>query len=619
MQKFKEQVMSHLDIVFFLVIMTIKYVGYAVAVQAQYENGFITLLPDLASVAILASLVYFIKPKARGKVLLTLDIIFSLITISDIIYYRYYKDVLSVLTMQNGLLLASVKSSVMNLFRFKDLLFLLDVPFFVLLLILNKQKSKLPIAKRAIVAILGFTVSATINASCFAALAKQQHNLLTTMYNRIYIAKHLGNLNFHALDLYNTISNKIVRSIPVSTATISNIENNLNTSGEKEDAFNVKITKTSDKKNLIIIQVEALQQFIIGKSVDGEEITPNLNKFIDKSLYFDNYYYQVSLGNTSDAEFMTQNSLYPAANGAVCNIFFKNTYNSLPKALEAKGYDTFAMHGYKAEFWNRRAMNLAEGFNNFYAEEQLTKDEVVGMGISDKSFFNQAVTQIEKNKIPYYAFLTTLSSHFPYDDVKDYGDFNTGEYEGTLLGNYMKGIHYADAQIGMFLDKLKADGTLDNSIVIIYGDHYAIPMTESASLYKFLGMTNTSDLSWQLLQKVPMIMHFPGDKNSGINHSFSGEMDLYPTLATLYDLPHEGLFGRDLLNSKDGLVVFRNGSVTDGKYFYIASSNTWYDIASGKKINETSILASMKEKASTQLNLSDTIVNYNLFKTLNLK
>ena len=109
-------------------------------------------------------------------------------------------------------------------------------------------------------------------------------------------------------------------------------------------------------KNLIIVQVEALQQFVIDKTVMGQEITPNLNKLIKSSAYFNNYFYQIAAGGTSDAEFMSNNSLYPAPSGAAFFFYANNNYLSLPKALVKNGYETAALNGYYETFWNRNIM-----------------------------------------------------------------------------------------------------------------------------------------------------------------------------------------------------------------------------------------------------------------------
>ncbi|NGX99216.1 MAG: LTA synthase family protein, partial [Candidatus Afipia apatlaquensis] len=281
------------------------------------------------------------------------------------------------------------------------------------------------------------------------------------------------------------------------------------------------------------------------------------------------------------------------------------------------GYYTAAFHGYLESFWNRNIMYKTEGFNTFYGQSSFTQDEQVGLGLSDKSFLNQSLKKVQTLKEPYYAFLVTLSSHFPYDDVKNYGSFDVGPYENTLLGDYLKAIHYTDAQLGMFLDNLEKKGIMNKSLVVVYGDHYSIPKDNTDQLFQFENQKDNSDLQWFQYQKVPMLMHFPNDENKGINHTYSGQMDLYPTLSNLFGLDNKLMFGKDLFNTSEQNVVFRNGSFTDGKAFYVSWTDTYYDIKSGKQIPATKELIDMKQKVLQQLNYSDNILNHNLIKSLN--
>lgn len=331
-------------------------------------------------------------------------------------------------------------------------------------------------------------------------------------------------------------------------------------------------------------------------------------------MYFDNYFYQVAGGNTSDAEFMSNNSLYPAASGAAYYTYSGNYYDSLASQLKNNDYYTAALHGYSEGFWNRNVMYKSESFDNFYGEHSFNVDEEVGLGLSDKSFLNQSIEKIKTFKEPYFSFLVTLSSHFPYDDGKGYGDFNVEKYENSLLGNYLRGIHYTDDQLGMFLDKLEQEGITKNSIIVIYGDHFAIPKEHIDELYKFENVNNPDDLKWFQYQKVPLIIHFPEDQNSGINHTYGGQMDLYPTLANLFNLPREYMFGKDLINSNSNKVVFRNGSFTDGNVFFVSWTNTYYDVKTGKMIPETEELKKKKEQYIKELGYSDDTLNHNLIK-----
>lgn len=601
------------DIVIFFILIFIKIMFYAKQISPEYLYIGVTH-PVFASVLVLVSFSVLLRYNKRIGYLYALDVIISLMLMADLMYYRYFKDVITVAALKNVKLLGGVSSSVGSLFSLKDLLYLVDI--IILIPFVKKYKNKENIKKKPLLSkfaafCIMFIVGVTINAKSVYAVSKEQPTLLSSMSNRIYLTKLIGNLNFHAIDAYNYVSTKVKNSKNLSSQDQQEIksflENNNNSTG-------TYLKGEGEGKNLIVIQVEALQQFVINKKVNGQEITPNLNKWLNRSLYFDNYFYQVAGGNTSDAEFMSNNSLYPAASGAAYYSYSGNQYDSLAKQLKDKEYYTAALHGYNEGFWNRNVMYKSEKFDDFYGEHSFNVNESVGLGLSDKSFLDQSVDKLKSFQQPYYSFLITLSSHFPYDDVEGYGNFDVGEYDNTLLGNYLKGIHYTDEQLGMFLDKLDKEGITQNSVIVLYGDHFGIPRDNIEELYKFENMSNVSDLQWFQYQKVPLIIHFPEDANKGVNHTYSGQMDLYPTLANLFNLPKQYMFGKDILNSDNGKVVFRNGSFTDGNVFYVSWTNTYYDIKSGKQIEETDQLAKMKEEYNKELQYSDDILNHNLIK-----
>lgn len=610
--------LDNIDLIIFSTIIFTKILVYAMEISPDY---FYTQVanPILASVLILVSFSTLFKEQKRMSFLYTIDIILSILLISDLMYYRYFKDVITVSALKNIKLLGGVSSSVASLINYKDFLYLIDVvllyPMIKYFKNNKKPKRKSWLGKITIFIIM-FLIGICLDTKSVYAVAKEQPTLLQSMSNRIYLTKMIGNLNFHAIDAYNFFSTKVKNSKKLSTERENEIKNFLVTNNQSTGSY---LKGTGEGKNLIMIQVEALQQFVINQKINGEEITPNLNKWLNRSLYFDNYFYQVAGGNTSDAEFMSNNSLYPADSGAAYYTYSGNEYDSLGKELNMKDYYTAALHGYNEGFWNRNVMYKAESFNNFYGQHSYNIDEEVGLGLSDKSFLNQSIDKLKTFQQPFYSFLITLSSHFPYDDVKGYGDFNVGQYEGTLLGNYLKGIHYTDAQLGVFLDKLDKEGLTKNSIIVLYGDHFAIPKDNIEELYKFENISNVNDLKWFQYQKVPLMIHFPEDANKGINHIYSGQMDLYPTLANLFNLPRNYMFGKDMLNSSLGKVVFRNGSFTDGNAFYVSWTNTYYDIKTGNVINETEDLKNKKDEYMKELQYSDDILNHNLIKVFNKK
>ncbi|NMM64218.1 LTA synthase family protein [Clostridium sp. P21] len=617
MKKIKPLIITYIDIILFVFLVCVKVIVYGRQMESGYFSYISLLSPVFASVIIIAALSFILSDKIRAPFLYICNLIITIFIISDLTYFRYFKDVISISVLINGFQLGAVKSSVSSLIKLTDFFYALDLIIIPPLFTKYKYRKTIPQKKSVkFFAFLGLlTMGIVINFQNFYSLSKDQPKLLTTMYNKVYIVKNLGTINYHYLDFYNFLYADLSKKTPVSKSEEKEIQTFFQTNLSSTN--NLKgMTKG---KNLIMIQVEALQEFVINVKVNNKEITPNLNKWANRSEYFNNFYYQISAGGTSDAEFMSNNSLYPASSGAAYFLYCGNEFNSMPKSFKNLGYSTFAFHGFRESFWNRNVIYKRFGFDNFYSEKDYNIDENIGLGLSDKSFFNQSIDKMKKLNKPYYSFLITLSSHFPYDDVENYGDFNVGAYEDTFLGNYLKSIHYADTQLGMFLSKLEEEGILKDSVVVLYGDHYAIPKDHQQELSKFLGKNYLSDIEWMKLQKVPMMIHFPGESIKGVNSICSGQMDIYPTMCNLFNLPYTTFMGKDLFNSSEGNIIFRNSSFIDGNYYYMSQKNTYYNISTGEKVSENAFLKNKKTHVVNQLQYSDEILKHNLLKKFESK
>jgi lipoteichoic acid synthase len=611
----KNFIINNLDILYTIPIITYKAINYDKTISPEYFSYNLIFIPVFVSVIAVSSISLLFKNKGRTRFLYIFNIVMSIILIADSAYYRYFKDIISISVIRNGVMLGGVKSSLKDVLYPSDFLYLADCVILLPLMRIYKKhvnRPQLKLVQRFACFLIVFAIGASWDGVRIYQFSLEQPKLITTMFNRLYLDKYLGDVNFHVLDAYNVASTKLanMKSIPVSK------QNDIKKYLEQKDIpQGVTLSGAGNGKNLIVIQVEALQQFVIGAKLNGQEITPNLNKWLGKSMYFNNYYYQVASGTTSDAEFLSLNSLYPAASGAAYYLYPGDTFDSTPKQFNDKGYSTVTLNGYQEGFWNRNVMYKAEDFSNYYAEKAYNIDEQVGLGLSDKSFFNQTFDKMKTFKQPYYSFMITLSSHFPYDDQKGYGNtIDLGKYQGSFIGDYINGIHYTDAQIGMFLDKLDKAGMLKNSIVVLYGDHYAIPKNEAQGLYDFEGIKNPTDLDWNNLQKVPMFIHFPNDANKGVNNIPAGQVDLYPTIANLFDLDRKYMFGTDLINAKNNIVTFRSGSFVANNTFYASYSDAYYDMNTGKTVQPTPALEKVKSDTLTELEYNDDILNHNLLK-----
>ena len=324
-------------------------------------------------------------------------------------------------------------------------------------------------------------------------------------------------------------------------------------------------------RNLILIQVESLNDFVIGADYQGQELTPVLNQLIrEDSFYFDRFYSTTGVGNTCDAEFVTLNSLYANDERECYRMYVDNTYNGLPWMLRQEGYSTMAFHGYVKTFWNREEAYKNQGIEHFYSEEELVMTQKSGFGLTDKEMFRQAVDILKTKQEPFFSFMITLTNHIPYDMPQSLATLDLAlEDEKTMFGRYLQTVHYTDEAIGDLIYYLKEAGLYDNSMIVIYGDHQGLnkeTLEVSLSMMDYLG----KEYDFDEMLKIPMIIHIPGLGENKVITTVGGQIDTAPTIANLMDLdfkqPYQ--FGHDLLNTKEGFIAqisyIGKGSYIDG-------------------------------------------------------
>lgn len=581
----------------------------------------IALLASVAGAVML--LVYWtnlIPGKVRLPLLYIIDCGVTFIIIADMLFYRYFSDVLSMPVISQASAVTSVKSSVLSLVHVYDLIFILDlviIPF----LVFNGHKPgrnvKAGYVKRVAASIFALAIGFGLCSYGVSNLLKTQPNIFKSFYDRVYIVQNIGLLGFHSIDAFKFVKSKDKEALPVSEDGRKELKEFFRLK-KADQPSNPKLFGTGKGKNLIVVQVEALQEFVINRSINGQEITPNLNKLIKNSIYFDNYYTQTAGGGTSDAELLSNVSMFPAKEGSAYIRYSGNDYYSMARRLKEEGYKTAAMHAYKAGFWNRSVMYRTLGFDEFISRNNYVQDEISGMGLTDKSFLRQSLEYMEKYKEPYYTLLITLTSHYPFDNDKKYfSSFDVGKYEDTFFGNYLETIHYADEALGEFITELEEKGLMDRSVLAIYGDHFAIPKDKKEHLADFLGLENMGDYDWMKQQKVPLIIHLPGEELTGTKHITGGGMDFMPTILNIMgvDSSTMPMLGRDLINSSEGMAVLRHGYFITDKHICLTADGVAFDAENGNSY-PVEKLEKEKEIAEKLLIYSDMIMENNLVNEL---
>lgn len=284
------------------------------------------------------------------------------------------------------------------------------------------------------------------------------------------------------------------------------------------------------KPNVVILQMESIEANALHAKLDGEYAMDFLRNLSTKTLYFDNAVDQTSAGRTSDAEFLVLTSQVPLRDAPVYTSQDLSNIPSLPRAMNAAGYRTVSLHGFKGAFWNRANNHQRLGFEESYFLEDMKDEERLGWGVSDFATVDRALHFLETSDEPLFLFTVLLTSHHPYDYVRH--EFKL-EDRG-IVHDYLYSIAYVDDAIERFFTGLREKGLAEDTIVIVYGDHDS-GVSEGLRNH----VVDSVDLPGDAQEIVFMVY---GLGENGIVHRPYGLQDLGPTLLNELALPVPGTF-----------------------------------------------------------------------------
>lgn len=498
------------------------------------------------------------KGKGRVIYLFIIDIIITALIFLDLGYFRGFLTMPSALLLTQTANLDNMGGTISSMFSKMDFLLILD---FIVLAIFTffTRKSYTRAKRRAPITFIVMLVSSIL----FIAYVPFNLHILKnedvkngyifSNYDPTNTARYFSPIGYHIFDVYNVYKDsKPYELTEEETAQINEFFE------QKENLPDNEYAGMLKGKNLVVIQVESLESFIVGKEVNGQKITPVMDELISKGLYFPNIYEQVNEGTSSDSDLMINTSMFPLRRGSTFFRYPSTEYNSLPNLLEEINYDTVAIHPDKGSFWNYVNGLKGIGFNEFVDYYSFDIDEEIGLGISDESYFRQVVPMLKNLKEPFYAFTVTLTSHGPFDLPKEKRVLNLdSELDKSELGGYFESIKYTDAQIGEFLKQLDNEGLLDDTVVVIEGDHTGVHKYYNSSIEK---LSNKED--WYLdngNHTIPFII-WSKDMNEGKTFDIiGGQIDIMPSLLYLMGVDNDKYIntaiGRNLLNTNKSFAV----------------------------------------------------------------
>lgn len=538
----------------------------------------------LVSIIFIYSFGYLLPQKPQLIFYLLFDVIFSIMLLFDLWYFRVNGDFIG---LKNLLIPKTFNPSEKSLFNFNnyDILLFFDfilissyssLKFILSKFILKASKSNRFIFER-IAASKEFKTAEDINPKkfilsvfcslCLFILSFIYFNSYekSAFHNKMIYKQRspqtsveaTGPLNYHIFQDFVSLKRYF-------TNTEDSNDNTLIESWMKSNKENLPVNEYAGclkGKNVIFLQIESLENFVIGETADGQEITPFLNSLCKNSLYFNNIYEQNNGGHSIDCDFLVNTSILPLGDDVTAVAYGENIYdNSLPRILSSEGYITITSRPEKPGDFNWMELHKNSfGVDYVYSINDYEDDENIGYGLSDKSSLTQFAERISSLNEPFFAQTCTLTSHGPFNIDKDYRELNLPEnIENNYLGGYFESLHYTDKQIKLFFDLLIDKNLLDNSIIVIYGDHTGVHKyyNDSISSMNFDG-------NWwkDFDHKIPLIIYSP-DINSNTINKAGGQVDILPTVCYLLgidDIKYKNTsMGRVLVNTERNSTVIKD-------------------------------------------------------------
>ncbi|MDG5789387.1 LTA synthase family protein [Evansella sp. AB-P1] len=577
----------------------------------------ILLLNPIPFLMLFLGLILLAKPSRQAIYLCVFLIVSSFVLFANSVYYREFTDYITIPLLLVGSNMADLSSSVFTLMQWHDIIYFIDIIIIAGLFVWKKQALMKNSRYRFRQLVPFFSVMMIFSVLTIGFANIERPQLLSRSFDRELIVKNIGIYNFHFYDVYLHMNTRAQRVF--ANEDEFNEINEYTVKVEKREEADYDLFGIAEGKNVILITAESIQNFVIGNEVNGEEITPFLNELIEDSYYFSEFYHQTAQGKTSDSEFLVNNALFPLPRGAVFFTHPTNKYYALPEIMNEHGYFTATLHANNGTFWNRSVMYEQLGFDRFYTDEdyEITADNSIGWGLKDIDFMEQSIEHMLEMPQPFHLNLITLTNHHPFDLGEEDQFIDQYDSNSRTLNQYFPTVRYTDEAIRVFFDRLKEEGLYEDSIILIFGDHYGISSFHNRAMSQYLEKDITPFVEIEL-QQVPFIIHIPGEEGKVIP-DVSGQIDIRPTLLHLLGIKIEKqtTFGRNIFSKeREELVILRNGSFITEDVIY--TSETCYDKSTGEPFDledgEESPCQPYIEEVQRQLNYSDRIIYGDLLR-----
>ena len=315
------------------------------------------------------------------------------------------------------------------------------------------------------------------------------------------------------------------------------------------------------RRNCILILAESFESWVLEQEVEGQEITPYLNRLVKEptTLYAPHVLTQVKGGRSIDAQLMINAGMLPLNSGAYSSLYPDNHYATLPKAMhELKHSRNYLLTIDKVSTWNQGAIAYSFGLDTIIAYHDFRKAEAFGTHkrIGDVPFFEQCSEKISDGEVwkqdeTVFMQFVTYSGHAPFVLPQHLQEISFSDSIPAKAADYMKTARYTDKALGQFVDFLKSRPEYKKTLIVITGDHEGLAFyrNELCQAPATQGIVSDKPYTPLIILNSPVGMRY---------EDVMGQIDIYPTLLQLLGLeryPWKGMGQSILSPTKRGLAV----------------------------------------------------------------
>ncbi|MDR2833407.1 MAG: LTA synthase family protein [Streptococcaceae bacterium] len=563
---------------------------FGLRISGPFQH-FILFINPFAAAFLFLGLGLFIKGKKTSY--LTMFSVYFLLTFiifGNVLYYREFSDFITVNTiMSTAVVFGGLSESALEMFNLTDILYWLDIFILIALFAFKKIKmNEIFVKKRVALAMSMFSVMLFSANLSLANMDRPQ--LLTRTFSHDYIVRYLGLPVFH---IYNGVKTHEANQVRAK-ASEYDLDAVIEFVERTHAAPNPDFFGIAEGKNVILLHLESYQNFLLDFHLEDEEgnlheVSPFINQLFrhEDTISFENFFHQTRSGKTADAENLIANGLFGLLHGPLfAQMGNRNTFHAVPNILRQKqGYTSAVFHGNEGNFWNRIGTYKRLGYDYFFDARYFdaTPENSFMYGLHDEYLFEQSIQYLERMQQPFYTQFILVSHHFPYDKFRNLDDhhFPQATTSDQTINGFFATANYMDQSIEMFFEYLKESGLYDNSIIVLYGDHYGISnMRNPVLASEILGKdtTNWGTYDNTMLQRVPYMIHIPNSGKGHIRQTYGGQVDMAPTLLHLLGIDSAPflMVGQDLLSDDhQNMAVLRNGNVITPEFTLIGSRDVY--------------------------------------------